>query len=259
MKWLKIEKITFTNSLAERMQYRLDLVLTAFMIGLVQIVIPLYTLLLYGVSEGFPGWGVGEALLLASYVSLADAISSVFFQGIIWNTISSVRKGTMDVWLLAPTNPLSYFMNRSVDVEDLGRIGMSLLMCIYALTLIEGISVFTVLLLLGYLVVPIALYAAIAIFASAISMQYVDTYRIYDVIHTVTQLGKYPVTIFPETMRILLFTALPVAAAGYVPLAILLQNQTALLLLSAVFVLGLLVLSVWYWHKTLKNYGSAGG
>lgn len=258
MKWMKIEVITLRNALNERLQYRFDFVVSFIGIGLAQIVIPLYTLLLYGVSQGFPGWSLAEAFLLASYVSLAQAITSVFFNGIIWNTVKQVQKGTMDTWLLAPTNPLAYFMNRSVDVEDSGRVIFSLLACIYALHLLSA-SASTIFFLILYLVVPIAMFAAIGILASAFSIRYVETFRIYDVIHYVTSVAKYPVSIFPKMIQIVLFSALPVAAAGVVPIQVIFQSKELYVLASALVVFVMLIGAIKYWHYTLKNYASAGG
>ena len=164
----------------------------------------------------------------------------------------------MDTYLLAPMNPLAYFINRSVDVEDMGRVAFSLAATIYALTLMQ--ANWTIIVLLSvFLVVPIALYATIGIFASALSIRYIDTFRIYDVVHNVSQLAKYPTSIFPNLLRVLLFTALPVAAAGYVPLSVLIHQQSTLLLLSSVAVLTLLLVSVWYWKQSLRFYASAGG
>lgn len=256
--WLAIEKLTTRNAISERLAYRLDFALSTIFIGVSQIVIPLYTLLLYGVSEGFPGWSVGEALLLASYVSLAEATASVFFSGIIWQTLRNVRQGTMDTYLLAPANPLSYLINRSVDVEDSGCVAFSAAMCAYALYLMQAPWWFIVF-LVGYLIVPVALFAAIAITASAISIRYVDTWRVYDVIHSIGSLAKYPNTIYPQLAQTFLLTAFPVAVAGYVPLAALLHQASAWLFLSSAFVVAILALSVYYWQTTLKNYASAGG
>ena len=257
-KWLTIEAFTLRNEISSRLQYRLDLVISTIGIGISQIGIPIYTLLLYGVSQGFPGWSLAEALLLSSYISLAEGITGLFFQGIIWNTLRNVQKGTMDIWLLAPTNPLAYFINRSVDIEDIGRVTFSLAITIYASILLQA-AWWVYVVLAIYIIIPILFFSTIGILASAFSIRYVDSWRIYDVVHSTSNLAKYPTSIYPNVVRWIFLSIIPLGAIGFVPISVFVQAAGAASLLTALAVITVFSISVWWWHETLKNYASAGG
>ncbi len=257
-KWFVLERFMFSREVSRRLAYKFDFFFSLFTISILQIIIPLYVLLLYGVSDGFPGWSVGQALLLVSYISLGESISAVFFQGIIWNTVDNVKKGTMDTWLLAPMHPLAYFINRSVDVEDTGKIVTSAAMTGYALFLLEA-TILEIAFLLLYLIVPIVFFTTLAILASATSILFIDSYRIYEFVNLTSFLSKYPLSIYPALVQTLFFTLVPLAAIGVVPILLLYQSASWILLASALVVFVLCALSILWWNNTLKNYGSAGG
>ena len=64
---------------ASRLAYRGDLYISMFVTLLGEAVLPLITLLIYRSGASFPGWSLGEAMLVQAVFMLAKGIAYPFF------------------------------------------------------------------------------------------------------------------------------------------------------------------------------------
>lgn len=257
-KWFELERVHFSLELRTRMAYRTDFFLSFAAMFLSQTAVPVYIVLLYGVSAGFGDWTLADMLLLTGYIQLAHGIAAVFLGSMLSKTIEHVRKGTFDTLLLAPRNSLSYLINRSGEVEDTG--------ILVAGILIFGIGVYTtqlgimqLIFLLAYLPLAVAFFAALMIIFTSITIRYIDTFRLYELIDILTRFAQFPLIIYPSLLATLFLTLIPVAALSYAPTGLVLGLTQPALLLSGLASIAFFAGAVWYWHNTLKHYTSAGG
>ena len=82
------------NSLAACSAYRGDFFLTLLVSVLFELITPLVTVLIYGSGSSFPGWTMGEALLIQAIFLMARGIAFPCFFGIVWTVFEQVREGS---------------------------------------------------------------------------------------------------------------------------------------------------------------------
>lgn len=253
-----MEAFSMRQNLGEKMAYRGDFFVSFGAMAISGLTQFLYILLIYYISSGFEGWTIQQMLLLVGFVSLGEGIAYVSIAGVLWGTIERVHSGEFDVILLAPGNSLAYLIVRSFDTEDAGMLISGIVLFIGGVVY-AGVSLGQALLLALLSLVPAVFIGAAAIFGSALAIKYIATWRIYEFINIITRCAKYPVTIYPKMLAIVFITALPLTAAGLIPVGVVTGNLPLASLISIVFVGVFTWLAVKYWHKVLKDYTSAGG
>jgi ABC-2 type transport system permease protein len=82
--------------------------------------------------------------------------------------------------------------------------------------------------------------------------------QIVEMFEGIYQSGRWPVTIYPEWLRVSLTFLVPIAFAVTVPAEALTSRLTAeTLALAAGFALALVLLTRWFWQFGLKRYSGA--
>jgi ABC-2 type transport system permease protein len=82
--------------------------------------------------------------------------------------------------------------------------------------------------------------------------------EIHDLFDGLYQSGRWPVTIYPGWLRVSLTFLVPIAFAVTVPAEALTSRLTFdTLALAAVFAVGLLFVTRWFWRFGLRNYSGA--
>ncbi len=257
-RYLAINTLSFSRELSSRLAYRVDFSMSVVAMTFLQITVPLAILILYGASEGFAGWNVYQALLLTSYAALVHALGHVFVLGVMWGTIHRVRDGRFDLFLLAPMHPLAYLIARSPDIEDIGKIASSLAITLYA-ALKAHITLGQAALLMLYIPIGLLVFAGIGILMSAITIKFISTWRVYEVLGLLENISKYPLTIFPVALQVVFLVLIPVGVISYLPVSTFIGTGISLLVLGAVFAGLFVTLSIYVWNRALRSYMSAGG
>ncbi len=240
------------------MAYRLDFSLSFIGMFLAHLALPIYIVLLYGVSAGFGEWSIGDMLLLTGTIQLARGATSMIMSGLIWHTNERVQQGTFDLLLLAPVNALGHLLNRSIDFEDSGLFLSGMLVFIIAVV-ISGITWWQALLLALLASFAIMFFASLYILFAAITVRYISTLRLFEFQDIAAQYAQFPLHIYPSLLATLFITLIPLAVVGYIPVGVVTGHLPMIMLGSLIFPVLFLGFSVWYWHNTLTHYTSAGG
>ncbi len=256
--WLRLEAVCASLALRSRMAYRLDFALSFTGMFLAHLAMPVYIVLLYGVSQGFGEWTLSDMLLLTGFIQLARGVMSMFMSGLIWHTNERVHRGTFDLLLLAPVNSLGHLINRSIDFEDAGQFLSGLAVFVIAVVYAQ-ISWLQLLVLLLLLPFAIAFFASLFIFSAAITVRYISTLRLFEFSDIAGQYSQFPLSIYPSLLGTVFLTLIPLGAAGYIPVGVVMGQLSTIMLGAMIFPVLFLAMSVWYWQNTLKHYTSAGG
>jgi ABC-2 type transport system permease protein len=90
------------------------------------------------------------------------------------------------------------------------------------------------------------------------SIWFVKTWNATEVLRATLTAGRYPISAYPETLRVLFTVVIPVAFLTTVPAeAILGRPSWAWLLAGGGMALGCFTLSRWFWRLALRSYTSA--
>lgn len=242
---------------AERLSYRADFIASVLAMMLSQFIGPLFVGVVYYAGGQFPGWSLGQILLLQGVFNMILGLSSTFFMGIIYHTIESVDKGTFDILLLRPLNPLRLLIMDSFDEEDIGMFIGGVIITIIGLNMVEitgSIPAFLLLSILGFM-----LYFSLSLIGSMMAIKFVRIWRYYEILDILGTFAKYPKAIYGKTAGILLSTAVPILAASYYPASALLGFPIDGIIWVIIAVCLWVLITVYLWHKTLKQYSGAGG
>lgn len=257
--WFKIYLHGMKTSLASRMAYRGDFFMNIFIMMVVEMFGPLITILIYNNGASFPGWQRHEVLLLQGVFLLSRGIAFPFFMGMVWNTISRVQEGTYDLLLIKPRSILQMSIITAFDSEDLGKLIGGVLLFTYALQSAPSLHfVNWVTFLLLFIFSLISMFA-FGLFMSGLGIVWIGNYRIYEIFMTVMEFGLYPRSIFSKVFQIIITWVIPISLLGSFPASALLGKQIegvfGAVLCSIVFLLG----GLWFFHRMVRNYTSAGG
>jgi len=172
---------------------------------------------------------------------------------------SQVKSGELDFLLIKPLNPLFRILTDKPDINDLlflfpMTIGSAYLLSTLSLSITPLSAVLFAVLFINGLILALALH----IFIVAIAVSIVEIEGVVWLYRDITALGRFPVTIYHESLRLALFFLVPIGLMTTVPAQVLLNTKLSVSL-PLVFVItgATLILSVLFWKYSLKKYSSA--
>jgi ABC-2 type transport system permease protein len=218
----------------------------------------LIVMVIYHNIPAVAGWKEAEMFLIIGLLLSAEGISNVFCDGP-WHLGEHIYRGTLDVMLARPISPLFQVLCYGMGLQGFGIFPLGL-----------GISVWSMA-ALGYLTplyIACALIAVICgvvlrvastfLFASTLFYFKGANLNIPFLAHTIGEFGRYPVSIYPFWMRIILLYIIPTGFIGYIPALIMRESRPLMILvipaMTAVYALA--VRFVFY--RGIRHYESMG-
>lgn len=246
-------------SLATRVAYRGDLVLSLAVTLLLEAVTPMVTVLVYGAGARFPGWSIHEALLVQGTFMLARGVAYAAFFGMVWTVFEQVREGTFELTLLQPRSPLLLTLARSLDVQGLGQLAGGAGLFLWAASRLPAPAPGAILLFLGLLVLSIAVLFGVALFMAGSLFVWVGNARVIEVSEAVLLFAQYPGSIYGRSFRLLLATVVPVSVIAFVPASALLGRPEPLSAVAAGSAVVFVGLGLLFWRSMVRRYAGGGG
>ncbi len=247
--------------IASHMAYKANFITKLFALMLMDIVGPIVILLIYTNTAGIPGWSLEQFILFQGTMTFVFGFGHAFIIMIPVRVLEDVREGQFDRHLLQPFNTLKYFILSSPDVDGLAEMFVGLVLVSWAFAKLN-LSIFSINFLIYVLILILAFmfqYAAI-IFISALSFLFVKSWALFDILFTLENFARYPLTIYNSTLVFFLTFLFPIAVSAFYPVEALLRGMTLGNLLRIAFpVIISLILTVLFWNKAMKKYSSAGG
>lgn len=211
------------------------------------------------------GWTWSEmALLLAFHLlgySLGASMSFTQFR----DMEEKVRLGTFDAVLVKPIGTWTFLVFSGLNIGYVGHIVLAVGLMGWALTQVPvDWSPLAILYFVATLVSAAMLIAALMTMIGATALIWVRSNHLFAIFFGFWELARYPLVIFPPVLQVLMLTVVPLGFMSYVPVAVILGKDVALLgdwagplsLLAgpiAVFV------AMGHWRYCLRNYQGAGG
>lgn len=259
-RYLNVYTSLLIFTLKSMLEYRFNFLLQIFYGPAYTIVLYFILITVYSKTTTLGGWTSQEGMVLFSVFHLLYmSYYFLFMKGmrhLLWNAI---RVGEFDFILTKPINPQFYISISKPYIELLPLLGLLVTYFIYQLLhlpvplTLGNFALFSVLFIAGIAIVYLSLssYATIGFYASKAA-------QVIELFDKASDFSQYPNPIFPNSIRLLTFTFLPIAFFSYVPTLFLLGKGTPLLfLITLVTVLILIIINRWLWKRGLEHYSSA--
>lgn len=247
-------------SLKSMLEYRFNFVLQLFYAPAYTLVLYLILVTVYSKTPTLAGWTNHEGMVLFSVFHLLYMTFYFFFmkgmRHLLW---TAIRIGEIDFVLTKPINSQFYIAIAKPYIELLPLIAILLANFIYQLVhlpvplTLVNLILFCVLFVAGIAIAYLSLasYATIGFYASKAA-------QVIELFDKSSDFSQYPNPIFPNSVRILTFSLMPIAFFSYVPTLFLLGKGTPLLFFATggtVFIL--IFINRWLWRRGLEHYSSA--
>ena len=206
------------------------------------------------------GWSFDEILLVYGLLTLAQSINHMFADNL-WTLGSTyIRTGTFDRFLVRPVDPLFHLLADRFCHDGIGSflVGVAL---VAKATVSLGItpSPLNVVYLLLAVVSGGVIFIALNLITAVSSFWVVESIPIVRSVFEFHEFAKFPLSIYPRAIRILLTWAVPYGFASFYPASHLLERDVgALAWLGVPLSALLLVLAYQLWGFGLRRYASTG-
>lgn len=204
------------------------------------------------------GYSSDQAIIFFLTYQFIDLFGQVLFRGVYWFG-NMIRNGELDFLLCRPINPLFQSLVGKPDLDDAFFLIPSTLVSIVIAAQLQIHITWQSFLLYLFLLANSMLFVTgfhILVLVFGILTTEVDnliwTYR------DVTRLGQFPITLYQEPLRTILFLVIPLGLMFTIPAQVLLAvPSTYGLFITCAVGIGFLSLSLWAWNWGLKQYSSA--
>jgi ABC-2 type transport system permease protein len=235
-----------------------------FFMQILQALIDLGTALIlfqtiFSYTTTLDGWHSTELLALVGIYFLMGGLMSCVLQPSMNRFMGDVRDGTLDYTLLKPADSQVLVSVREVEIWRLIDVGLGIVVIVVAvfeggvrLNIWSAVS-FMVALLVGAIII----YSFILILSTLV-FWYTKIENILVIFQSMYEAGRWPVTIYPGWLRMMLTFIVPIAFAITVPAQALTGRLVWPVLLSAIaLALVLFIGSRWFWRFGIRHYTGA--
>ncbi len=205
------------------------------------------------------GWSEPELLAVMGVYTVVAGLIGTFIQPNMERLMTDIHMGTLDFVLIKPDDSQVLVSVRVVRIWRLVDVLIGLVILVLAAAQLPGslgaagAAAFLVALVLGAAMV----YCVWLLITSA-AFWVVRVDEIVELFMGIYQSGRWPVTIYPDWLRIGLTFLVPIAFAVTVPAEALTGRLTAETLgFAALFALALLGATRWVWRTALRHYSGA--
>ena len=259
MQTLKLLSAFFKVNVQMALAYRADTIVN-ILLNLMWLGWELLSLnIIFSNTTTLGGWGLGELIALLGVFRLVNTMMIA----IIWpNTEKfnqSIRDGSMDYTILQPVNSMFLVTFSRITVWRIWDLVLAIVLIVVGINIsgdtTSPLSILTfILLTLSGAVVIYSLWIVLI----ALTFWFTKSDNNVTILHALLDAGRYPVTVYPAWLRIIVTFVIPVAVATTIPLQALRGdlNLNQVILFFTVGVVSFLIASH-VWKSGLKQYSGA--
>lgn len=251
----------FRNRIKILMEYRVNFLIGAISTIFVQAAGLLTVWVIMEQIPDLDGWSLPEILFIYGLLTLSKSINHMFADNLWTLGRDYVRLGTFDRFLVRPVNPLFHLLADRFCHDGIGNflVGLALILIAAAqLNIVWTPST------AGYLALMTLsggfIFIALNLMASVSGFWLMDSVPVTRVVFEMNEFAKYPLTIYPRVVGIVLTALIPYGFASFYPATFLMGRGShpalgwgAPLVAAVLMALGLVV-----WRFGLRHYSSTG-
>lgn len=246
-------------NLQQALAYRTDTLLNIFM-NLLWLGWELVSLqIIFANTTDLSGWGMGELIALLG----VWRITNTLFAAIIWPNTErfnlSIQDGSFDYNLLQPVNSQFLVTISRIVVWRAWELILAAILIIAGIGLSDrSVSLMSVLSFLTLTGSGMAVLYSLWIMMIAFTFWFVKFDNNVTILHALMDAGRYPVTVYPAWLRIIVTFIIPIAVATTVPLQALRGDLGPLQVLVFLGIgLAAVLISSQVWRAGVKRYSGA--
>lgn len=251
----------FKNRMKILMEYRVN-----FLIGAVSTIVMQAAglLTIWVIMAQIPdlgGWSLAEILLIYGLITLSKSINHMFADNLWTIGRDYVRTGTFDRFLVRPVDPLFHLLADRFCHDGIGNFLVGLVLVVIAAARLD--IAWTPLHLI-YLVLMVLsggfIFIALNLMTSVSGFWLMDSVPVTRVVFEMHEFAKYPLTIYPRAIGVLMTALIPYGFASFFPATYLMGREiNPALAWGAPFVAAVLMfIALAVWRFGLRHYSSTG-
>jgi len=208
-------------------------------------------------TNSLAGYTVWQVILFFLTFNVIDIIAQFLWRDV-YRFRSYIVSGNFDMILTKPISPLFRSLFGGSDILDLLTLFPLIGFLIYVTFQIGGVGFFDVLLYILLVINGLLISLAFHIFVLALGIVTTEVDNAIWMVREITQLGRFPIRIYPKAITFAFTYVVPVAAMIYFPTQALLGILSVQgIIISVLFSIGFLLLSLYSWRGALRKYASA--
>ncbi len=210
--------------------------------------------------RNFAGYSTNQIIMFFLTYQFLDTLAQVIYRGV-YMFSWQVRSGELDFYLSKPISPLFRILTGKPDILDaIFLIPTSILSIWLALHLGLSFTLGSVLLYVALLVNGFLIITSFHILVICLGILTTEVDNAIMLYRDMNALARFPVDIYKEPFRTILFFIVPVGIMNTIPSQVV-MNMKPTFALPIVFCVGIIffAISLWVWKISIKKYTSAGG
>ncbi len=240
-------------------EYRVDFAVGVVTAVAMQVAALAFYWVIFTRAPSLGGWSPMHMLFLFGLTALVLGFAEATMNGIWWLPYYIVD-GQLDRLLVYPVSSLVFVLLSRPELHALGNMTAGALSIAFAWSAVSP-PAFALALLPVWVVCGAVIYTGVLVLVGALTFRIVGPWSSHMfAIHQLLNTSRYPLTIHPRWLRVLVLYALPFGAAIFVP-ADFLRGQGSLLgalLLPPLAAFGTAFVAKLAWDAALKGYQSTG-
>lgn len=209
--------------------------------------------------HSFSGYTSDELVVFFLTYQILDLLSQVMYRGVyIFGNL--VRSGELDFMLSKPINPLFRALIGKPDINDFIFFFPNLLTAGYIISILDlNFTLWTTIWYLLLLANAFLIVTALHILVLVVGILTTEVDGVIWIYRDLNHLGSFPVNIYMEPLRFVLFFLIPIGMMTTIPTEIFIGIKPTYSLFWVFLVgIGSLLISLKTWNWALKRYSSTG-
>jgi ABC-2 type transport system permease protein len=210
-------------------------------------------------TDALAGWQPMELLALLGIYFLMSGFISTFVQPSMERFLQDIRQGTLDFVLTKPRDSQLLVSIRRFSIWSLTDVVMGAIVLGIALARLgRGLTGSQLLSFMVVLAAGAVIVYSFWLLLATTAFWFVNVENILVVFQSMYQAGRWPVTIYPGALRIMLTVLIPVAFAVTVPAeAIIGRLEWPMLLASLLLAAAIFTAARAFWRHGVRSYSGA--
>lgn len=260
LRYLRLLGLFWKSMLLYELEYRANFVIN----GLVGLAWAIWSFagvsVFYLYRREIRDWNYNQALVVLGLFLFFNGLVSAVLRPNVERLTEHIRKGTLDFVLTKPVNSQFHATLRELSLPAIVDVLVGLAVSGYGLLALGVRPSAGQALLVGLLLVAAAVMLySLVLFLATSAFWFVEVNNIIELLFTFYEAGRFPVTIYPQWLRILLTFVVPIAFITTVPAEVLLDrlSDPLMVVYALAMAVGLFTLSRLYWNFAVRRYSSA--
>lgn len=261
LKYLKIYIKLSLQSLKILLEYKIDFLIGLSGFLLLQICGVFTLKIIFESIPNLDGWSYYEVLFIYAFAQIPRGLDHMLSDNLWGLSLSIVRRSLFDKYLMKPINPLFYLIAEKFQTDAFGELIVGIILLGYSINKLKiSISIQFILLLFLYIICGTVIYFAIKLIFASLAFWMRTSGAILNMVYSISDFAKYPVSIYPKAIRVIISIVIPFAFTSFFPASCCLRkdNVVELSLLIVFIAICLFKIAIKIWNMGINKYESAG-